>query len=48
MDTFLQIFVSVFFLFGLYCAIVEFYKLLIKIYRYRKTKRIIDKDEKKR
>ena len=47
MDTFLQIFMSVFFLFGLYCATIEAYRLSVKIYRYFKWRRGIDKEREK-
>ena len=47
MDIFLEIFASVFFLFGLYCAAIEFYKLARQLFRYYKRRRTIDKKEKK-
>ncbi len=47
MELFLEIFVSVFFLFGLYCAAVEIYKLAVRIYRALKKRREIDKKRKK-
>ena len=48
MNSFLEIFVSVFFLFGLYCAAIEIYKFAIGIYRVYKRRRTIDKKRKKR
>lgn len=47
MDTFSQIFISVFFVFGLYCAAIESARLIIKIYRYYKKRRIDKKAEKR-
>ena len=46
MDTFLHIFVSVFFVFGLYCAAIEFWTMTLKIYRFYRRRRI-DKKHKK-
>ena len=48
MNSFLGIFISVFFLFGLYCAALEIYKFAIGIYRAYKRRRAIDKERKKR
>ena len=48
MNLLLEIFFSVFFIFGLYCAAIETWKLIKNIYGYYKTKRRIDKEKKKR
>ena len=45
MDTLLQIFISIFFVYGLYCAILESLRLSIKLYRF--WRRRIDKKQKK-
>lgn len=48
MELFLEIFVSVFFVFGLYCAAVEIWKIIKSLYRYYKSARRIDNGRKKR
>jgi len=48
MEAFLEIFFSVFFLFGLYCAALEVFALFKRIYRSLIARRRIDKEEKKR
>jgi len=48
MKTFLEIFVSVFFIFGLYSAVLEAWILAKRIYRSIKAKRRIDKKLKRR
>lgn len=48
MNSYLEIFISVFFLFGLYSAAIEIYKFAIGIYRVYKRRRTIDKKRKKR
>ncbi len=48
METFIEIFISIFFVYGLYNATYEIFNLVRRIYRYfyyRKHK--IDKEEKK-
>ena len=47
MHPFTEIFVSVFFVFGIYCAACEIWKLSKNIFGYFKKKRTIDKEKKK-
>jgi len=47
MALFLEIFVSVFFLFGLYCAALEIWRMTKKVLRYFKRRNAIDKEREK-
>ena len=47
MNTFIEIFISIFFVYGLYCAAFELFDLAKRIYRYYKRKAEIDKERKK-
>ena len=47
MNTFIEIFISIFFVYGLYCAAYETFNLARRIYRYYRCKHKIDKEEKK-
>ncbi len=47
MGTFIEIFISIFFLFGLYCAALECCRLGRRIFIYLKAKHKIDKERKK-